>query len=260
MKTFDFDGKKYKKFSNHQKKWGTELFSDIVFNGNEKILDLGCGDGVLTKKLSKFVPNGSVLGIDGSQGMINEAKKLGSKNLKFEVININKINFEEKFDLIYSNATLHWLNDHAKLLSNCHRALKKNGILRFNFGGFGNISNLSSVLRKTINNARFKIFFEDFKWPWYFPKKEDYEKLLKNTMFNEFDVWVENKDKLFESKEEIIGWIDQPCLVPFLLQIKNANLKKEFREIVIENCLKNMKTLDDKYLEKFERINVKARK
>lgn len=61
MNNFDFDGEKYKKASKHQKEWGNSLISSLSLKGNENILDLGCGDGVLTQQLSKSVPQGNVL-------------------------------------------------------------------------------------------------------------------------------------------------------------------------------------------------------
>ena len=73
MGIYEFNGKKYEQASRHQKEWGQKLFSDLHLNGNESILDLGWGDGVLTEQLSMLVPEGSVIGIDASIGMINTA-------------------------------------------------------------------------------------------------------------------------------------------------------------------------------------------
>lgn len=64
MVIYEFDGEKYKNSSSHQKEWGVALISQLSLKGNEIILDLGCGDGVLTEKLSGFVPDGKVKGID----------------------------------------------------------------------------------------------------------------------------------------------------------------------------------------------------
>lgn len=75
MKTYEFDGEKYKIASTPQKEWGKSLISKISLHGNERILDLGCGDGYLTEQLALLVPNGKVLGIDASVGMINTAKE-----------------------------------------------------------------------------------------------------------------------------------------------------------------------------------------
>jgi trans-aconitate 2-methyltransferase len=72
----EFDGEQYKKASTHQKEWGNRIIEELDLKGGEFVLDLGCGDGVLTKQLSSLVPKGSVLGIDASKGMIREASKV----------------------------------------------------------------------------------------------------------------------------------------------------------------------------------------
>ena len=49
---FDFDGKKYREASTHQKEWGQKLINELNLKGDESILDLGCGDGVITTQLA----------------------------------------------------------------------------------------------------------------------------------------------------------------------------------------------------------------
>ena len=91
---FEFDGEKYKNASAHQKEWGEKIIAEFSFNGDEHILDLGSGDGILTAFLADLVPRGHVLGIDSSQGMIDTAKKLEKKNLQFELRDIKDIHFD----------------------------------------------------------------------------------------------------------------------------------------------------------------------
>lgn len=124
MHTFEFDREKYKKASKHQKEWGNSLIGELSLKGDETILELGCGDGSLTEQLAQAVPNGSVLGIDASAGMIETAKQRSRDNLVFTQMDINKIRFQNEFNVIFSNATLHWIKDHKKLLYNCFMALK----------------------------------------------------------------------------------------------------------------------------------------
>ncbi len=64
MTTFEFDGNKYKKASKHQKKWGNKIIGELDLRGDEHILDLGCGDGILTEQLAQRIPRGHVIGID----------------------------------------------------------------------------------------------------------------------------------------------------------------------------------------------------
>lgn len=73
--SFEFDGEKYKNASTHQKEWANKILGELQFAGNETILDLGCGDGVITNQLAEMVPDGKVLGIDASKGMIKTALK-----------------------------------------------------------------------------------------------------------------------------------------------------------------------------------------
>ena len=99
----DFDGEKYKRASVQQKAWGKGLICELELAGHERILDLGCGDGVLTAELAKHVPSGFVLGIDASESMIATATKdhVGA-NLRFEQLDINAMKFEREFDLVFS--------------------------------------------------------------------------------------------------------------------------------------------------------------
>ena len=107
MNTFEFDGEKYKTASIHQKEWGENLISQLSLQGHERILDLGCGDGVLTEQLSSIVSEGKVKGIDASIGMIKTAQKIKKDNLEFVQMDINAMNFTNEFDVIFSNAALH---------------------------------------------------------------------------------------------------------------------------------------------------------
>ncbi|MFC1958347.1 class I SAM-dependent methyltransferase [Chloroflexota bacterium] len=160
--TFEFDGNKYAQASSHQKEWGQRLISELDLKGNERILDLGCGDGAITVQLADLVPEGSLLGIDASQGMIETAGNHRRPNLLFMVKDINSLDFNNEFDIIFSNATLHWVKDHDRLLKNVYASLKKSGVLRFNFAADGNcilsIANWSWVVFILILGAKYLNF------------------------------------------------------------------------------------------------------
>ena len=95
--------------------------------GKESILDLGCGDGVLTEQLSLLVPEGKVVGINASEGMIKTARQLEKYNLQFYHMDMADMAFKEEFDVIFSNAALHWVTAHSLLLRHSHAALKPGG-------------------------------------------------------------------------------------------------------------------------------------
>jgi trans-aconitate 2-methyltransferase len=212
----DFNGEDYKKSSAHQKEWGNKIISEFDFKGNEHILDLGCGDGVLTAELAKLVPEGFVLGIDASRGMIDSALKLKSKNLEFRLQDIDDLDYREEFNLIFSNAALHWVKDHNQVLANCYKSLKPDGSIRFNFAAEGNCSHFFRVIRSVIKLEEYSKYFQSFEWPWFTPAIEEYEKFVKRSNFRETKVWGEIADRFFPDKDTMIKWVDQPSLVPFL--------------------------------------------
>ena len=215
MAKYEFDGDKYLKASKHQKEWGRKLIEELNIQKSDYILDLGCGDGLLTKMIKDIAYDGYVLGIDASEGMISKAEEYKVHNLEFRQLYINDITFEDMFSIIISNATLHWVKDHKKLLINCYKALKKDGVLRFNFAGDGNCSNFFKVIKSKIQSGKYETYFKNFEWPWFMPSKQEYEKLIDNKNFMEFEIWEENADRYFSNEEEMIRWIDQPSIVPF---------------------------------------------
>lgn len=253
----EFDGERYKLASKHQKEWGTKIISNLNLKGDETILDLGCGDGVLTKQIASLVPKGRAVGIDSSEGMISTAKELEGRNLSFQKMDIDLIEFKEQFDIIFSNATLHWIKDHKKLLKNCYSALKPGGSIRFNFAGQGNCSNFYKVIQNIISNEIYLKYFESFEWPWYMPSIEEYKKLVFETNFKEIEIWEENSDRFFENQDEMIRWIDQPSIVPFLKLVDTED-KDKFRNEVIEKMIHSTKQSDGRCFETFRRINIYA--
>jgi trans-aconitate 2-methyltransferase len=256
---FEFDGKKYRKASTHQKEWGNKIIAELELEGNERILDLGCGDGTLTRELADRVPEGYVLGIDSSKGMIDAAKELEEKNLKFQLCSIADISFKNEFDLIFSNATLHWVPDHQKLLNDCRKALHARGVIRFNFAGDGNCSTFFQVVKQVMGLDEFRNDFSTFRWPWYMPTIDEYRKQVEGSNYSEINVWEENADRFFQNQEEMIAWIDQPSLVSFMKCLDDGK-KQHFRQQVIDSMLKIALRSDGRCFETFRRINVLARK
>jgi len=258
--THEFDGKKYEAASTHQKEWGSKLIADLALMGSEQILDLGCGDGALTSQIADLVPEGGALGIDASQGMIDAALPKQRGNLHFRKMDINKMDFADEFDVVFSNATLHWILDHDLLLKNVCRALRINGRLRFQFAGDGNCMNFFAVVREAITLGKFRIYFAGFEWPWYMPTVDQYSRLAGSSRLRDVRVWGENADRNFPDAEAMIRWIDQPSLVPFLALVADPAVKASFRDFVVKRMIDRTKQEDGRCFETFRRINLSAAK
>ncbi|MBN1899896.1 methyltransferase domain-containing protein [Candidatus Sumerlaeota bacterium] len=255
----EFDGKKYEKASTHQREWGAKIISKLGLKGSESVLDLGCGDGILSLQIADLVPKGEVIGIDASQGMIDAALPKERDNLRFQRMDINHLDFVERFDIVFSNATLHWIKDHERLLQNVRRVLRPGGRVRFNFAGDGNCSNFITVIREAMAQEKYRAFFQTFEWPWYMPSVGEYRDLADSSGLHEVQVWGENADRFFPDKEAMIRWIDQPSLAPFLVHVADCE-KESFRSFVVGMMIEKTKQKDGSCFETFRRINLSASK
>ncbi len=254
-----FDGEKYRQASTHQKEWGAKLIAELKLTGDEHVLDLGSGDGALTAQLAGLVPQGLVLGVDFSPSMIEAARHHASPNLQFELLDINQLGYEEMFDAVFSNSTLHWIKDHRNLYIRVFRALKPGGILRFNFAADGNCSTFNRVVQEVMALEPYTAAFRQFEWPWYMPDPNDYRALLNKFPFQELKVWGENADRFFPDAETMIHWIDQPSLVPFLPPLVPAE-RGSFRGEVVRRMIIATRQSDGRCFETFRRVHIFGRK
>jgi trans-aconitate 2-methyltransferase len=199
-----FDGEKYRRASAHQKEWGSKLIAELRLGGAEAILDLGCGDGELTAQLAGLVPQGRVVGIDSAASMIDAARRHRRGNLTFEVMDINQLAYEAEFDLVFSNAALHWVLDHRGLLGRVLRALRNDGVLCWSFAADGNCPTFNRIVRGLMAEGRYAGRFDGFAWPWYMPRIDEYRTLAGSFGFRELAVRGENADRYFPDSDTMI--------------------------------------------------------
>lgn len=125
----------------------------------ERILDLGCGDGVLTMKLIEA--GAEVVGVDASDTMIAAAKERG---IDAHVVDGQALDFDREFDAAFSNAALHWMLDPAAVASGVFRALRPGGRFVGEMGGEGNVATLRSGLRAELIRRGYPVPDEDPQW------------------------------------------------------------------------------------------------
>ncbi|MEM8646800.1 MAG: methyltransferase domain-containing protein [Pseudomonadota bacterium] len=136
----------------------------------ERILDLGCGDGALTLKLSEM--GAHVVGVDASENFVEAAKGQG---VDARLMNGEALTFSEEFDAVFSNAALHWMTNPSAVIEGIARALKPKGRFVAEFGGFGNVAAIATALRAV---AHVRGGDESLVAPWFFPSPEEYTDLL----------------------------------------------------------------------------------
>jgi SAM-dependent methyltransferase len=142
----------------------------------ERILDLGCGDGVLTEKI--LASGAAVVGVDTAPDMVNAAKNRG---LDAHVMDGVSLRFNSEFDAVFSNAALHWMkSDPDAVIAGVARALKPGGRFVAEMGGHGCIAAITVAIVAVM--ARYAIDVRPLI-PWYFPTVADYQPRLERSGF-----------------------------------------------------------------------------
>jgi len=142
----------------------------------ERILDLGCGDGQLSKRIA--ATGAMVIGLDSSPQMASAARALG---IDATVGDAEALPFESSsFDAVFSNAALHWVRNHDAMLSGVKRLLKPSGRFVAEFGGFGNIAAIRVAMRTAIERFGHDGSKDDVN---YYPTPEAYTRRLEQHGF-----------------------------------------------------------------------------
>lgn len=141
---------------------------------NERILDLGCGDGALT--ITLLERGCEVVGVDSSPDMIAAAK---SRRVNAHVINGHALHFNHEFDAVFSNAVLHWMTHPEAVISGVWRALKPGGRFVGEFGGQGNVAAIVTAIESALSSRDIVVAN-----PWFFPSPEEYRTLLEARGFS----------------------------------------------------------------------------
>jgi trans-aconitate 2-methyltransferase len=260
--TYEFKPQHATETSDPQQAWGEKLINELDLEGHESILDLGCGDGRLTALLARRVPSGSVIGIDASQQMTSAARERHrhQTNVSFRTLDINQLCCESEFDVVFSNAALHWVHDQVTLMTNVHRALKPQGLIRFNYAGQGHCIQLMEILTQTLSEPEFAPLFTDFLWPWHMATVKDTSERVAQAGFNQVKVWKETEAARFSDQDTLIQWMDHLSLVPFLERIQDPQKTQQFRDHIAARMVQKMQQPDRTFMEASCRINVQALK
>jgi SAM-dependent methyltransferase len=141
----------------------------------ERILDLGCGDGVLTERL--VAAGTEVVGIDADPAMVAAAAE---KGLDARVGDGRRLAFAAEFDAVFSNAALHWMGEPAPVVAGVFRALKPGGRFVGEFGGHGNIAAIRVAVRAVLAARGYRVPSAEDN---YYPTADEYRTALETGGF-----------------------------------------------------------------------------
>lgn len=222
-----------------QQAWARELIAKVNLRGNERILDVGCGDGKVTAEIAHALPKGEAIGVDASPQMIEFARKTFPpakvRNLEFDVMDAREIQFLRKFDLIFSNAALHWVDDHQAFLHGAASVLKPGGRLIVSCGGKGNAHDVFLALRPEMRMKRWRQYFRKLPTPYFFYAPEDYEKWLPKFGFKINSLKLAPKDATYDGLDGFATWLRTTWL-PYVQRVPEQ-AREEFIAAVTDRYL-----------------------
>lgn len=220
----------YAKNSDAQLKWAQELRQNIDLSKYQSILDVGCGDGKITADFAATLPSSKVMGIDSSAAMVAYAAKKYPKskypNLDFSCVDARKLNFEREFDLIFSNAVLHWVDRQQAFLHGANLALRDGGRLIISCGGKGNAAEILETFAELTTERPWNAYFDDFYNPYFFSRLQDYQMWLEKYNFAVKRLELVPKDMTHQGREGLASWI-RTTWMPFTKSVPE-NKREDF--------------------------------
>jgi trans-aconitate 2-methyltransferase len=164
---------------------GREVMDRLELRGDETVLDAGCGTGAVTEQLVERVPQGHVIGVDGSPSMIESARARLGTRADLRVSDLLDLELEQPVDVVFSSATFHWIGDHDRLFARLFAALKPGGRLLAQCGGAGNIAAVRDAIAAATAEAPYASHFSDWPGPWNFAAPEETVERLQRAGFVE---------------------------------------------------------------------------
>jgi trans-aconitate 2-methyltransferase len=147
----EWDAGTYDRIADPMHRWGVAVLERLPLGGDERVLDAGCGSGRVTEALLERLPGGSVVALDASAAMLEEARRRLARfgdRVTFVQADLGRpLPIEGPVDAVLSTATFHWLPDHDSLFANLAAILRPNGRLVAQCGGTGNVAGIERILR-----------------------------------------------------------------------------------------------------------------
>jgi trans-aconitate 2-methyltransferase len=228
--TRDWDASTYDRVSAPQQRWAAEQLDRLELAGDEVVLDAGCGSGKITLELIRRVPDGTVYAVDAAPSMVRHTLQAVGDRATALCQDLADLSLPEPVDVVFSNATFHWVPDHDALFAALARNMKPGGRLVAQCGGRGNIDRFRVLADNVAFEEPFAPYFSDWVRPWNYATAEETAERLERAGFQEISTWLEDKPTLLEDPRPFVSTV---CLVRHLDPLPAA-LRDRFIDTVLE--------------------------
>jgi trans-aconitate 2-methyltransferase len=184
-------------------RWGSAVLDRLPLEGDETVLDAGCGSGRVTEALLERLPHGRVIAADAAPSMLVEARRrlerFGERVTFVECDLGQPLPLAGPVDAVLSTATFHWVLDHDALFANLAAVLRPNGLLVAQCGGVGNVA--------SVHAAAAELLGDGWHGPWNFATPGDTKARLEAAGFVDVETWLHEEPTFIEPGETMEAFL-----------------------------------------------------
>lgn len=245
----DWDAETYDRVSTPQLEWAQPVIERLALQGDETVLDAGCGSGRVTELLLDRLPSGRVIAVDAAPAMVAKAREAIGERAEVQLQDLAELQLDEQVDAVFSNAVFHWVLDHERLFTRLFAVMKPGARIEAQCGGAGNIEKFHETVARLADKPPFDSYFEGWTGPWNFASNTDTTALLERLGYEDVKCWHEDRPVVPSEPHDFIRTV---CLGNHLDQLPD-----ELRDTLVGRVVDEFTSpLTLNYV----RLNISARK
>ncbi|MDR1041172.1 MAG: methyltransferase domain-containing protein [Deltaproteobacteria bacterium] len=221
FQSFSSLSKHYQSASRLQRAAGAALIDLLEIRPGESVLDVGCGTGELARHIKTLCAAGRVCGIDPSEGMIAECRRLSGEDMEFEENTAETMAYLNEFDVVFCNSVFEWVENIELAVANMRDALKVGGRAGIQAPATSRCSpNFAAAVGESARDPRVRDAISTFRSPWFWRETpEEYAEVFEKAGFTVRRAEIRHFETLHTREEvfrifcsgAIVGYMNPDC-------------------------------------------------
>ena len=252
----DWNPDLYLKFSDQRARPAADLIAQIRLENPKRIIDLGCGTGNSTEQVHARWSKAEIIGLDSSASMLKQA---GERHPDWQwiVSDIESWRPDTRFDLIFSNAVLHWLGNHGELFPRLFHLVAAGGAMAVQMPNNFH-SGAHQAMKKVAGDTRWATVLSNVSEKYGVQPVDFYYNTLRK-LAGHLDIWETEYLQIMDGPRAVHEWIRSTGMRAYLEKLANDDERADFERLCLQEMEKVYRPDDQgKVLFPFKRIFIVA--